>query len=124
MHAPLYFWKLVIQSNLPWILIGIRPSFHRVVINFVSSLSNIKVDWLSAHFISPPGEQRIVSSGFKSAIPINLRSDVINVSILNPRTRIGIQIIIVCLSGSRLRAGWIISDVSPYSERTDAKLHV
>src|SRR5690606_7120029 len=88
----------------------------------IHPLTNIEM--LAECITAPPlSEYRIISNS-KADRPIQLRSDIINPSLLQPLQHVSVKIVIVSLTRPRIGSEWILITVSPYAERTDPKLHM
>src|SRR5664279_731172 len=105
---------------LPGQLVLIPPVHIRAGFKYAETDITGAVEMISA----PPVQKNTKRGMFLFELPIQLRHNIINPSVLQPEQDVGIQIIVVGLPGLCITAQAVLRQVPPYSKRTDPELAV
>ncbi len=117
--AAAHDFELSVELQLVGQLVGVGPGTGGRA-DFVDGLTDVEMHVAACHFVDPPGDELVVGCRGETNVPVELRSQVIEPAPVNPGARIGVEVVVVGLSGLSIGAGGINCFVAPDAKRADA----
>jgi hypothetical protein len=117
--AAAYRFELLVEVELVGQLVGVGPGAGGGA-DFVDGLADVEMHIGARDFVDPPGNELLVGGRGETNVPVELRGNVIELAMSYPGARIGVEVVVVGLSGLGIGTGRINRFVAPDAERADA----